>query len=427
MLGRHLRVEPAGQLKTTTLPGSNGYVETRAYDRAGRLTEVKHAQGTSVLARSTYTLDEVGNPLRIDTPGGSTSYRYDPRDRLTDACYATSCPALPARGDLAYDYDALSNRTAEIKAGSTTTYDYNSDDELVSSTGGGTTTTYAHDANGNMTRAGTRAFTYDLVGRMSSTTTGSATTRYSYDGLGKRLKASSGSEPSDKTNYLWDPNSALPQLALERDGAGNPLRSYAHGNDLLSMSTPSGSYFFHHDGLGSVTDVTSASGAPQWDYTYEAYGSPRATTKVDPAAPANPMRFTGEYLDPTGLYHLRARQYEPGLGRFTAVDPWQQYVRDAYTSPHVYVAARPTVLVDPNGMLSIFGLDVDVGDVLGFVGTAASAIALTATVIVASGAVIATLPVSITVAGASTRQAGLLERQQWCRGERVWAILHIQA
>jgi len=39
----------AANLTTTTLPTANGYVETRTYDRAGGLTEVKNTKGATTL------------------------------------------------------------------------------------------------------------------------------------------------------------------------------------------------------------------------------------------------------------------------------------------------------------------------------------------------------------------------------------------
>jgi RHS repeat-associated protein len=33
------------------------------------------------------------------------------------------------------------------------------------------------------------------------------------------------------------------------------------------------------------------------------------------------MKFAGERVDGSGLFNLRARQYDPSLGRFLQVDP----------------------------------------------------------------------------------------------------------
>ena len=247
------------------------------------------------------------------------------------------------------------NKTSESRPNGTTSYSHNADDELISAAGPSGTVTYVHDANGNMTRAGSREFVYDLAGRMRSTTKGSETTRYTYDGRGKRLKASWGDSPNEKTKFLWDVNSVLPQLAIERDGAGSSKRRYAYGLDLLSMSTGGTTSYYHHDALGSVSNLTSSSGAPQWAYSYEPYGATRTETKVDSTAPENPMKFAGEYADPTGLYHLRARQYQPDLGIFSARDPLPLGSGDPYVSPYTYANSQPTVFVDPSGMICILG------------------------------------------------------------------------
>jgi RHS repeat-associated protein len=61
------------------------------------------------------------------------------------------------------------------------------------------------------------------------------------------------------------------------------------------------------------------------------------------------MKFTGEYLDPTGLYHLRARQYDPATGRLQRPDPIASHVHSPLIASYVYAANRPTVMVDPSG------------------------------------------------------------------------------
>ncbi len=139
----------------------------------------------------------------------------------------------------------------------------------------------------------------------------------------------------------------LPQVALERDGANKLVRRYAYGLDLLSQTTPTkGPYWYHHDGLGSVTDVTSGSGTSLWWMTYQPFGQPRANASTS-QSPVNLFRFTGEYLDSsTNLYHLRARQYDPGIGRFMSTDPVAQPITDPYVAAYVYVSNAPTRLTE---------------------------------------------------------------------------------
>jgi len=65
------------------------------------------------------------------------------------------------------------------------------------------------------------------------------------------------------------------------------------------------------------------------------------------------MKFTGEYLDPTGLYHLRARQHDPASGRFLTRDPLPAALGTHLTSAYAYVSNRSTFFVDPTGMIGL--------------------------------------------------------------------------
>ncbi len=192
----------------------------------------------------------------------------------------------------------------------------------------------------------TNTSTWDLASRLTSATVGGQTTSYTYDGDGNRLTAAG----SGVAGYVWDTNAPLPELAVERNGAGDLLRRYVYGagGRALSMDTSAGTFYYAYDQLGSVTNLTSASGATESTYSYEPYGAIRSQTKNDPNAPANPLGFVGEYLDQnTGLINLRARQYDPSLGLFLARDPVT--ASSSATSSYAYAGGRPTVMVDPSG------------------------------------------------------------------------------
>jgi RHS repeat-associated protein len=136
------------------------------------------------------------------------------------------------------------------------------------------------------------------------------------------------------------------------DGNGGLLREYQYGQNLVSMKAPTSLYYFHRDGLGSVTNVTSSTGTAMWTYTYNPYVETRTETKNNNQAPTNFVKFAGQYLDATGLYHLRARQYDPTLGRFLAPDPVLASRSQPPGSTYVYARACPTRFVDPAGLES---------------------------------------------------------------------------
>jgi RHS repeat-associated protein len=238
-------------------------------------------------------------------------------------------------------------RSSRPPAG-TTSYSYDARDRLLSAG----STSYTYDENGNELSAGSRTFTWDLANRLKTTTLSPTTTTYTYDGDGNRTQASTGTTSQSKTNFTWDVNLELPQVIRESSGSGGIYRRYFHGLDLLWMSTlenNSNAFYFHSDPLGSVRHVTAQGGATQWTYDYEPFGVTRAQTG---SSPTNLVKFTGEYEDPTGLYHLRARQYDPMTARFLSVDPLDSPEGSPSTSDYLYGGCRPTVMADPSGLVS---------------------------------------------------------------------------
>ena len=230
--------DEAGNLTQTTLPAGNGYVETRTYDHAGRLTDVKNAKGGSTLAEFAISLDPVGNPLSVVRSGllaQTQTYAYDAMDRLTSVCFqAGTCPGS-SDPFIRWSYDGVGNRLSEQRPTGTTSYSYNVADELTQAG----SMNYTFDQNGNELSAGSRTLAYDLANRLKTTTLGNTTTSYAYDGEGKRLKASTGAQANKTTNFLWDVNQGLPQLALERNGNNALIRSYTYGQRRVSQTAGS--------------------------------------------------------------------------------------------------------------------------------------------------------------------------------------------
>ena len=76
-------------------------------------------------------------------------------------------------------------------------------------------------------------------------------------------------------------------------------------------------------------------------YTYDVFGAPRTSTGTS----IQPFRFTGQQRDAaTGLYYMRARFYDPTVGRFQTEDPLP--VPQGYA----YVRNNSVNRVDPTGM-----------------------------------------------------------------------------
>lgn len=222
-------------------------------------------------------------------------------------------------------------------------------------------TVYGFDANGNQTSAGANTYTYDLANQLTAAVTGSTTTTFAYDGDGVRYRR----VDQGATNTLvWDKHGPLPEVALERNNAGSTLFRYTFGLAQLTERTTAGTFFFHHDGLGSTANLTNATGATQVSYAYDPFGALFSST-VAPGAPKVVHRFTGQYYDTTpNLYNLRAREYDPATGRFLQRDPVPSDAADGYTSAYHYALSNPLRFTDPSGQ-TVIGICISATGTLG--------------------------------------------------------------
>ncbi len=116
---------------------------------------------------------------------------------------------------------------------------------------------------------------------------------------------------------------------------------------------------------GSVVGIANSSGSITKTYAYDAFG-----VELSPvASDTNPFRYSGEYFDAeTGDYYLRARYYNPRLGRFLTEDP----VRDG-NNWYVYCNNNPVRYVDPSGEIAITTLILIGSAVIALVAAGATA------------------------------------------------------
>ncbi len=132
------------------------------------------------------------------------------------------------------------------------------------------------------------------------------------------------------------------------------------------MTDPlNGQFYYRYDGLGSVRSLSDDKGSTKAIYFYDAFGQvQKKMESVD-----NDFLFAGEQMDDTGLVYLRARYYDPSVGRFITRDPFPAIgIRTQDINRYVYTMNNPVNLIDRNGRWAIWDdvLVSGVGAVGGF-------------------------------------------------------------
>ncbi len=117
----------------------------------------------------------------------------------------------------------------------------------------------------------------------------------------------------------------------------------------LSIHPSVGSGLRFTDALGSVRQLTGATGEVTLANAYEPYG----VLAQSAGSAQTSYGFTGEVTDPSGMVYLRARYYMPNDGRFLTRDTWMgDYNSPLSLNRWGYVEGNPVNRVDPMGLFS---------------------------------------------------------------------------
>jgi RHS repeat-associated protein len=163
---------------------------------------------------------------------------------------------------------------------------------------------------------------------------------FKYDPFGRRIYKSSSSATSI---FAYDGDN----LVEETNSSGAVVARYEDTQNIdepLAMLRSGATSFYHADGLGSVTSLSSAAGSIANTYTYDSFGTLTNST----GSLVNPFRYTARESDAeTGLYYYRARYYDQSVGRFLSEDPIRP---DDAADFYAYVGNSPTNFADPRGL-----------------------------------------------------------------------------
>jgi RHS repeat-associated protein len=329
------------------------------------ITRFSDLAGTTVVGTSIYTIDDAHRLTRIDHKNGSGT----------------------ALASYVYDYDDANRLTQETINATPRTFSYDRTDQLTNDGG----TAYTFDANGNRTMAGYQTI---VANRMSN----DGTYTYTYDDAGNTIKKSKG--VSDETwTYAFDHNNRLTGIEKRATDGGTLLVKGTYTYDALGnrvqdetwqtgVGTTTARYAYNDAGrvwadldgssalnmrylratglaarvagdgtaawlltdyLGSVRGVTNLGGSLIGTVAYDAYGKILSETS---AAITGRFTFTGLAFDRVvELLRTPFRDREVRLNVWLQEDPL--LMRDG-PNPRLYVRNKPTLAVDPSGLLGIF-------------------------------------------------------------------------
>ena len=302
-----------------------------AYDLDKNLTGLTVHSGDALLTRNSYAYDGNGNRTLKRQLGGETLYHYDPLNQLNKVEYPSYTEEL--------FYDKAGNRTRRLVAGEEELYRYDPRNRLMAYTKNGVTTMFQYDNAGNLLVDDKAQYGYDAFNRTVKVETFDGNVQVNrYDAEGLRYEME---ENGQLVQFIFNQDR---EVVTEEDSTG--LTRLIRSTELIARSSDGESartyYHYASDEMGSATHIIDEAGNVQNRYEYDAWG------KIEVKEEAVPNRFTyyGQQIDPiTQQYYLRARFYNPIIGRFTQEDTYRGDGLNLYA----YCANNPVFYVDPSG------------------------------------------------------------------------------
>ena len=346
--------DSVGNLTEQATSGASDIAFRYSYDRNGYITGEKRTENGTETENS-YAYNALGELTSfLQSTGYGESYAYDKAGNMLEkAITGTDGQNVT----LKMAYNAANQLTGMTNGQSKIAYSYDKNGSLIqktltSKTYGKLTDRYAYDALDQLTSyvgydGYQQQFTYDANGmRLSKKETGDESRstleellRGNIAGLPEIVvpqgQDDAGDVPEElawaTTDYLYDITQEYYQVISETRTETNghtATTAYAYGLERIAAYTADGKTSYVYDGRGSVAQTVTApvvgekvsSALPDvavkvQSFSYTAFGEQMGAQKVSGFA------YNAEAYDAaTGMINLRARQYEPALGRFEQKD-----------------------------------------------------------------------------------------------------------
>ena len=310
----------------------NGSLYTEyAYDADRNLIGLKTLLGTDTIVDNRYTYNGNGDRLEKYQKCGTTKYSYDKMRRLAKVEYPNATEEL--------FYDKAGNRTKRLYNGTEELYQYDKRNRLTAYTKGGMTSQYKYDNAGNLLKDDKARYAYDVFNRNTKVETFNGNiqiNRYDAEGLRHEME-----ENGKLVTFIYRGDEVIAEESQE-----DRIR-YIRTSVLLASDAESARTYYHYasDEMSSVTHVVDSENEEILNhYEYDAWGN----LTVCEEKVQNRFKFNSQQYDPISQqYYLRARYYNPVIGRFTQEDSYNVDGLNLYA----YCRNNPVSYVDPSGSI----------------------------------------------------------------------------
>jgi len=160
------------------------------------------------------------------------------------------------------------------------------------------------------------------------------------------------------------PGTELESTLLVTDAGGFVRQGYVYVGDepLLRFDAAGNVVYYLEDAMGSVVALVDGSGNKIASFNYDGFGNFRSMSgnTNPPAGIGGDFRFHGAWFEEaSGLYHMRAREYDPRTGRFTSLDPEPgTFAFPETLHPYNFANANPLVYLDPSGRFTLIEINI---------------------------------------------------------------------
>ena len=319
---------------TLSIIDQTGYATFYYYDAIDRISEKRIQIGGKVvgnpsytyLSGTDYTTDKIATitdkvtdkQQKYEYSGNRISKYYDEVSGSTRQYSYDAAGRLLSDGLRTYAYDAYNNLTRKSGTGGTTTFKYDAKDKtrLTSVLNGSDEKYFSYDASGNITtyKGETKNSPQNLYwsrgNKLKSGRIG-LYFEYEYDANNIRYKKTVN---NDETVYYYNGTT----LISERTG-NDYIRYLYDESGICGMTFNGMPYYFEKNIMGDVMRVYDQKGVKVAEFTYDSYGN--ICSETGDMAYYVKIRYRGYYYDnETGFYYLQSRYYDPSIGRFISAD-----------------------------------------------------------------------------------------------------------